>query len=186
MDKSRNTAYPTGQHRCGRSKSAHAENDLRFEGRVDRSTKRQAFVKTPKETKKRRRKWRGNPTVGNFSQLGNFRRPDKARASISFSETNSITSCPRSRSTSATAMPGKRCPPVPPHAITAFIRSDPSISDLYNSYNLLNSWMLNTWRYSDPHGHRFLVRAAQGFPGDKCSVINRYRTCTRPGSNHHN
>src|SRR5690349_9510586 len=41
--------------------------------------------------------------------------------STSFSETSNITWCPRSRSTSATAIPGKRCPPVPPHAMTAFI-----------------------------------------------------------------
>src|SRR6266404_8278082 len=62
----------------------------------------------------------GNPTVGNFS---NRKRapPESASVSISFSEINNMTSWPRSRSTSATAMPGKRCPPVPPHAITAFI-----------------------------------------------------------------
>ena len=52
---------------------------------------------------------------------GQFVRPESASASMSFSETNSITSCPRFCSTSATAMPGKRCPPVPPHAITAFM-----------------------------------------------------------------
>src|SRR4029450_2860152 len=32
------------------------------------------------------------------------------------------------------------------------------ISDSYDSYNLLNSSTLNTWRYSNPHGHGFLVR----------------------------
>src|SRR5919204_4742048 len=63
----------------------------------------------------------GSPTVGNFSTL-KFVRPESATASMSFSETNSITSCPRFCSASATAMPGKRCPPVPPHAITAFIK----------------------------------------------------------------
>src|SRR6266581_8905712 len=63
----------------------------------------------------------GSPTVGNFSTW-KFVRPESANASMSFSETNSITSCPRFCSTSATAIPGKRCPPVPPHAITAFIR----------------------------------------------------------------
>src|SRR5436305_8625697 len=62
----------------------------------------------------------GNPTVGNFSNR-KLVRPESASASISFSETNSMTSWPRARSTSATAMPGKRCPPVPPHAMTAFI-----------------------------------------------------------------
>src|SRR5436190_14995060 len=62
----------------------------------------------------------GSPTVGNFSNW-KAARPESASASMSFSETSSITSWPRSRSTSATAMPGKRCPPVPPHAITAFI-----------------------------------------------------------------
>src|SRR5438105_299555 len=62
----------------------------------------------------------GSPTVGNFSKR-NCERLERARLSISFSETNKSTSCPRSRKTSATAMPGKRCPPVPPHAITAFI-----------------------------------------------------------------
>src|SRR2546423_1027481 len=59
--------------------------------------------------------------VGSFSKQ-NCERVESARLSISFSETNSITSCPRSRSTSATAMPGKRWPPVPPHAMTAFIQ----------------------------------------------------------------
>src|SRR5689334_11730998 len=59
--------------------------------------------------------------VGSFSKR-NCCRPDRARLSISFSETNSITSWPRSRSASATATPGNRWPPVPPHAITAFIR----------------------------------------------------------------
>src|SRR6266567_580940 len=97
----------------------------------------------------------GNPTVGNFSNW-KLARPESASASMSFSETSNMTSWPRSRSTSATAIPGKRCPPVPPHAITAFIRSDPS-SDSYDLYNPLNSSTLNTWRYSNPHGHRFLV-----------------------------
>src|SRR5881392_1293582 len=59
--------------------------------------------------------------VGSFSKR-NCDRVESARLSISFSETNKSTSCPRSRRTSATARPGKRCPPVPPHAMTAFIR----------------------------------------------------------------
>src|SRR5262249_53965012 len=63
----------------------------------------------------------GRPTVGSFSNR-KLSRPESASASMSFSETSNMTSWPRSRSTSATAMPGKRCPPVPPHAITAFIR----------------------------------------------------------------
>src|SRR5689334_14787039 len=64
----------------------------------------------------------GRPIVGSFSN-GISGCSFKASASTSFSETKSSTSCPRSRSTSATASPGKRCPPVPPHAITAFMTS---------------------------------------------------------------
>jgi len=60
------------------------------------------------------------PTVGNFSTRNSVRL-ESATVSISFSEINSITLCPRFCSTSATAIPGNRCPPVPPHAITAFI-----------------------------------------------------------------
>src|ERR1044071_8312775 len=67
----------------------------------------------------------GSSTIGNFSTW-KFVRPESATASMSFSETNSITSCPRFCSTSATAMPGKRCPPVPPHAITAFMQGTTS------------------------------------------------------------
>src|SRR6266403_5053757 len=78
------------------------------------STKRRVNPKSAGENSE------GSPTVGNFSTW-KFVRPESANASMSFSETNSITSCPRFCSTSATAMPGKRCPPVPPHAITAFI-----------------------------------------------------------------
>src|SRR5947209_6861037 len=59
--------------------------------------------------------------LGSFSNRRS-ERSVRARASISFSETNSITSCPRARSASATAIPGKRCPPVPPHAMTAFMK----------------------------------------------------------------
>src|SRR6266404_5636672 len=62
----------------------------------------------------------GSPTVGSFSKR-NCDRVESARLSISFSETKSNTSWPRSRSTSATAIPGNKCPPVPPHAMTAFI-----------------------------------------------------------------
>src|SRR4051812_22054710 len=62
----------------------------------------------------------GNPMVGSFSNR-NSSRPDMASASISFSETKSRTSCPRERRTSATASPGNKWPPVPPHAITVFI-----------------------------------------------------------------
>src|SRR6516225_343013 len=63
----------------------------------------------------------GRPMVGSFSN-GISGCSFRASASTSFSETKSSTSCPRSRNTSATASPGKRCPPVPPHAITAFIK----------------------------------------------------------------
>src|SRR6266487_3746976 len=86
----------------------------------------------------------GNPTVGNFSNR-KVVRPESASASISFSETNRMTSWPRSRRTSATAMPGKRCPPVPPHAITAFIVN-------------FRSLVLHPWCYSNVHGGAFLMR----------------------------
>src|SRR5882724_4603451 len=64
----------------------------------------------------------GRPMVGNFSN-GISGCSFRASASTSFSETKSSTSCPRSRNVSATARPGKRCPPVPPHAMTAFMDS---------------------------------------------------------------
>ena len=51
--------------------------------------------------------------------------PSTASESIFFSEINNNTSCPRLRHTSATAIPGNKCPPVPPQAIT--IRSDIAI-----------------------------------------------------------
>src|SRR5436309_14234890 len=69
-------------------------------------------------------KTEGNPTVGSFSKR-NWVRVESARLSISFSETNNSTSCPRSRKTSATAIPGNKCPPVPPHAMIAFIWYSP-------------------------------------------------------------
>src|SRR2546429_685340 len=87
----------------------------------------------------------GNPTVGNFS---NRKRapPESASVSISFSEINNMTSWPRSRSTSATAMPGKRCPPVPPHAITVFMEMNLSILEL------------NPWCHPSRHHRPFLVQ----------------------------
>src|SRR6266550_6189856 len=92
----------------------------------------------------------GSPTVGNFSTW-KLLRPESARASISFSEINSITSWPRSRSTSATAMPGKRCPPVPPHAITAFMNR---CSDWFD---VSDSW-LNPCRHSGVDRGAFHLR----------------------------
>src|SRR5438445_13712664 len=53
-----NTAHSSDQHRCGGSEPAHAKHYLGFEYAVDRSTKRQAFVKAANETENRRRKWR--------------------------------------------------------------------------------------------------------------------------------
>src|SRR6266513_1050305 len=87
----------------------------------------------------------GNPTVGNFSNR-KFVRPESASASISFSEINSMTSWPRSRNTSATAMPGKRWPPVPPHAITAFIRGG------------CRCFVLNPRCHPNLYGRAFLMR----------------------------
>src|SRR5207237_4706609 len=86
----------------------------------------------------------GNPTVGNFSNR-KFTPSERASASISFSEIKSMTSWPRSRRTSATAMPGKRCPPVPPHAITAFIKR-------------LLILVLNPRCHPNLHGSAFLLR----------------------------
>src|ERR1043166_3307273 len=88
----------------------------------------------------------GNPTVGNFSKR-NSSRPVIANESISFSETKSITSCPRDRSTSATARPGNKWPPVPPHAITVFMKWA-----LYDSYDL------HPWRRARPDDRAFLFR----------------------------
>src|SRR5215831_771291 len=87
----------------------------------------------------------GSPTVGSFSTRNSVRL-ESATASISFSEINSITLCPRFCSTSATAIPGKRCPPVPPHAITAFITLQPSS---------------NPWRHSRLHRGAFHSRRLQ-------------------------
>src|SRR5687768_2787986 len=46
--------------------------------------------------------------------------PDAAMASIFFSLIRRVTSCPREDSTSPTAIPGNKCPPVPPHAISTW------------------------------------------------------------------
>src|ERR1051326_3447668 len=81
---------------------------------------RRLSAKRPKNPKILGENGDGNPTLGSFSKQNSFR-PVIARESISFSETKSMTSCPRARSTSATASPGNKCPPVPPHAITVFI-----------------------------------------------------------------
>ena len=43
--------------------------------------------------------------------------------SMSRPESHTTTSCPRLRSSSAAASPGKACPPVPPQATTIFITS---------------------------------------------------------------
>ena len=61
------------------------------------------------------------PTPGTRS-MRNSPRPCVASESISFSEMMSITRCPRAISTSPTASPGNKCPPVPPAAMTKFIR----------------------------------------------------------------
>ena len=53
--------------------------------------------------------------------MRNSPRPCVASASISFSEMMSITRCPRASSTSPTANPGNKCPPVPPAAMTKFM-----------------------------------------------------------------
>ena len=63
----------------------------------------------------------GIPMPASFSMRNSFR-PCVAVASISFSEISSITSCPRASRISPTAKPGKRWPPVPPAAMTNFIR----------------------------------------------------------------
>src|SRR6266702_1507392 len=81
----------------------------------------------------------GSPTVGNFSTRNSVRL-ERATVSIAFSEINSITLCPRFCSPPATAIPGNRCPPLPPHAITAFIALSPSS---------------NPWRHSGLHRGAF-------------------------------
>src|SRR5260370_36084860 len=78
----------------------------------------------------------GSPTAGIFSMRNSFRYRT-AVASICFSEINNRTSCPRLCKTSATASPGNRWPPVPPHAITTFIRDE----------------LLNSGNNSDPNQH---------------------------------
>src|SRR6202048_4274854 len=78
----------------------------------------------------------GRPTAGIFS-MRNSVRSRTAVASICFSEINNRTSCPRLCKTSATASPGNRWPPVPPHAITTFIRNE----------------LLNSGNMSDPNHH---------------------------------
>src|SRR5437867_5517447 len=107
VNKGGNASYSPRQHRRSGSESTHAEDHLRLEFSVERAAKGQAFVKAAKEPKNAGENGEGSPTVGNLSTR-KFVCPETARASMSFSEINSITSWPRSRSTSATAMPGKR------------------------------------------------------------------------------
>src|SRR6266540_2298073 len=98
----------------------------------------------------------GSPIVGSFSNW-KLRWVERASASMSFSETSNMTSWPRSRSTSATAIPGKRCPPVPPHAITVFIRVGfPLLADL-SAYRTHQSH-LNSRCYPRVHRDTFFMR----------------------------
>src|SRR5215467_12809261 len=87
---------------------------------------------------------------------------------MSFSETSNMTSWPRSRSTSATAMPGKRCPPVPPHAITAFIGSGSSNPRRHSGVHrgafhrrrFKNALSVNVQQQADPEHTRGQVRTS--------------------------
>src|SRR5947209_7679896 len=115
----------------------------------------------------------GKPIVGNFSNR-NCDRVESARLSISFSETNKSTSCPRSRRTSATAIPGKRCPPVPPHAMIAFMMLpipglEFPIGGATGVGGLANSWIRNlkaeiasdSWCYPHLESSSFFVGGFQ-------------------------
>src|SRR5947208_7224235 len=53
VNKCSNAAYAPGQHRRSGSEPAHAEDHLGLEFPIDGSAKRQAFIKTPEETKER-------------------------------------------------------------------------------------------------------------------------------------
>src|SRR5205814_9072185 len=124
----------------------------------------------------------GSPMVGNFSN-GISGCSFNASASTSFSETKSSTWCPRARNTSATASPGKRCPPVPPHAMMAFIgwlmdgetrfcacrtcRSTSLRILLRTIWDLrFEPWSSSyPWRHTRLHGNAFLISRLQlGLP----------------------
>src|SRR6266513_4121419 len=122
----------------------------------------------------------GSPIVGSFSN-GISGCSFKASASTSFSETKSSTSCPRSRNTSATAIPGKRCPPVPPHAITVFIRVGFPFSD-----NVQAS-VASKFALSSEHAWRHVSYVVvQECPAYKYSATTQSRTYKRRDSNLHN
>src|SRR5439155_21095707 len=122
----------------------------------------------------------GNPTVGNFSNR-KLVRPESASASISFSETNSMTSWPRSCSTSATAIPGKRCPPVPPHAITVFIRVGFAFS------GNVQASVASKFALSSEHAWRHVSYVVvQECPAYKYSAATQSRTYKRQDPNLHN
>ena len=61
----------------------------------------------------------GQPTAGISTPWAISPAPTKALRSTAFGEIKKLTSWPRRRTASATANPGNRCPPVPPHAITS-------------------------------------------------------------------
>src|SRR6266403_4111580 len=50
MKERRRTTHPARQHWRRRGKAAHAENDLRFEFAIERSTDRKAAGKSPEKT----------------------------------------------------------------------------------------------------------------------------------------
>src|SRR6266540_2314192 len=122
----------------------------------------------------------GSPIVGSFSNR-KLRWVERASASMSFSETSNMTSWPRSRSTSATAIPGKRCPPVPPHAITVFIRVGFPFS------GNVQASVASKFALSSEHAWRHVSYVVvQECPAYKYSAATQSRTYKRRDSNLHN
>ena len=66
VNKSRNATHAPGQDRSGRSESAHAEDNLRFEFAINGAAKREALAKPPDESEDHGRKRRRQPNGGQF------------------------------------------------------------------------------------------------------------------------
>ena len=128
VNESRDAAHPSGQHRRGGSEAAHAEDDMRLELPINRAAERKAFVEAPDETRKSRAK---KATADRSSAVFRSENPIGRKAA---SAVDLLFGNEEHHFVAAGAQnfrdrePGKRCPPVPPHAITAFmIIEDPRV-----------------------------------------------------------
>ncbi len=109
------------QQRNRAGEAAHADHGGRLEIAIDlRRTRANCSSRLSPNLKTRGERKPGQPMPGSACDCCSFA-PSSAMASICFGETSSSVSCPRWRSSSATANPGKRWPPVPPQAMAIFI-----------------------------------------------------------------